>query len=55
MERYPGRCHLWRFDLGADAHALSTGGTLSHTNELNMLNALPDAFAPLASMMQEKK
>lgn len=55
MERYSGRCHLWRFDLDAYAHALSAGGTLAHTNELHMLNALPDAFAPLAAMMQEKK
>jgi uncharacterized protein (TIGR02679 family) len=55
MERYSGRCHPWRFDLDAYAYALSTGGMLAHTNELNMLNALPDAFAPLAAMMQEKK
>ncbi|HYA99467.1 MAG TPA: TIGR02679 family protein [Ktedonobacteraceae bacterium] len=55
MERYSGRCHPWRFDLDAYAHALSAGETLAHTNELNMLNALPDAFAPLAAMMQEKK
>ena len=61
MTRNPGRCYAWRFDpdsytlalqskLGADitpAHA--------NTSELDMLNTLPDIFAPLIAKMQEKR
>ena len=53
--RYAGRCYPWRFDPGSYELALQAGGVEARTSELNMLNTLPGVFAPLVTMMQEKK
>jgi len=55
MARYPERCHPWHFDPDDYAVAMQAGGSIARTNELNLLNALPDAFASLIVTMQEKK
>ena len=54
MARYPGRCHLWRFDSDAYAVALQHGGVTAPANELALLNTLPPVFAELVSVMQER-
>ncbi len=53
--RYAGRCYPWRFDPGSYELALQADGVEARTSELHMLNALPDIFAPLVTLMQEKR
>jgi uncharacterized protein (TIGR02679 family) len=55
MARYPGRCHPWHFDAGSYEVALRSDGVPARTSELDMLNTLPQDFAPLVAMMQEKQ
>ena len=55
MARYPGRCHPWHFDAGSYEVALRSDGVPARTSELDMLNTLPQDFAPLIAMMQEKQ
>jgi uncharacterized protein (TIGR02679 family) len=61
MTRNPGRCYAWRFD--PDSYTLAFQSKLgaditpayATTSELDMLNTLPDIFAPLIAKMQEKR
>ena len=55
MARYPERCHPWHFDPDAYQVALQSGGVPARANELDMLNRLPDVFAPLIAKIQEKQ
>jgi uncharacterized protein (TIGR02679 family) len=55
LARYPGRCHPWHFDLEAYTLALQSDGIPARPNDLNLLNALPETFAPLISAMQEQQ
>src|SRR5712691_3022161 len=55
VARYPGRCHHWRFDPDSYILAMHTGGVPANETELTALNELPDVFAPLVAMMQEKR
>ncbi len=55
MARYPGRCQPWRFDPDSYTVALQAGGIPARTGELALLDALPDVFAPLVTIMQEQK
>jgi len=54
LARYPGRCQPWRFDPEAYLHALQSEGMPARENELALLSALPEVFAPLIAVMQEK-
>lgn len=54
IARYPGHCHLWRFDSDAYAVALQHGGVTAPANELALLHTLPSVFADLVSVMQER-
>jgi len=54
MERYPGRCHPWRFDPESYVKALHDEGVPANTPDLAALSNLPGAFAPLVAIMQEK-
>ncbi len=54
MARYPGRCYPWRFDPDSYILAMHAGGVPANKTELTALNALPDVFASLVAMMQEK-
>ena len=54
MARYPGRCHLWHFDVDSYLSALQSDGIHAAANELDLLDTLPSDFAPLAAAMQEK-
>ncbi|HZT98749.1 MAG TPA: TIGR02679 family protein [Ktedonobacteraceae bacterium] len=54
MSRYPGRCIPWHFDPAAYLQALQTGGVSARADELAMLQRLPDVFALLVAVMQEK-
>ena len=53
--RYSGRCHPWHFDATSYQVALKTNGIEVGASELRMLNALPETFKPLVTMMQEKQ
>jgi uncharacterized protein (TIGR02679 family) len=55
MARYPGRCVPWHFDSAAYLHALQAGGVSAKADELMMLQGLPDVFAPLVVVMQERR
>lgn len=55
LARYPERCVPWRFDPDAYAQALQAEGMPTGANELASLNGLPPVFAPLISVMQQKK
>ena len=55
MARYPGRCQPWHFDPDSYTVALQSGGMSARTGELALLHALPDIFAPLVTIMQERK
>jgi hypothetical protein len=54
MERYPERCHLWRFDANSYLQAIHNKGVEAHAKELTALQSLPEIFAPLVATMQEK-
>jgi uncharacterized protein (TIGR02679 family) len=54
LERYPGRCHLWRFDPESYVKTLHDEGVPANTADLAALSNLPGVFAPLVAMMQEK-
>ncbi len=54
LARYPGRCHPWRFDADAYTVALHNGGVPASSNELALLNTLPNVFAPLIETIQER-
>ena len=53
MARYAERCHPWRFNPDAYQVALQSGGVPAGAHELDMLNTLPDVFAPVVAMIQE--
>src|SRR5205807_852661 len=54
VERYPGRCNLWRFDPESYVKALHDKGVPANSADLAALNNLPEVFATLVAMMQEK-
>src|SRR5712691_1051746 len=54
VERYPGRCHLWRFDPESYVKALHDKGVPANAADLAALSNLPEVFAPLVAVMQEK-
>ncbi len=54
LTRYPGRCHLWRFDRDTYSIVLRQGGIPAPTTDLALLDTLPEIFAPLVAVMQEK-
>ena len=54
VERYPGRCHLWRFDSESYVKALHDKGVPANSADLAALNNLPEIFAPLVAVMQER-
>src|SRR5437588_7693215 len=54
VERYPGRCHLWRFDPESYVKALHDKGVPANPGDLSALSNLPEIFAPLVAVMQEK-
>ncbi len=54
VERYPGRCHLWRFDSESYVKALHDKGVPANSADLAALSNLPEIFAPLVAVMQEK-
>src|SRR5256714_1658154 len=54
VERYPGRCHLWRFDPESYVKALHDKGVPANSVDLAALSNLPEIFAPLVVVMQEK-
>ncbi len=54
LERYPGRCHLWRFDPATYLAALHTRSIPLSAADRSDLQALPPAFTPLAAVMQEQ-
>ena len=54
MARYAGRCYPWRFDVESYAFALRAGGVTTNAVELAALSMLPEVFAPLVTVMQEK-
>ena len=54
LARYPGRCHLWRFDCDTYSVVLRQGGIAAPAADLALLNTLPEIFAPLVALMQEE-
>ena len=54
VERYPGRCHLWRFDPESYVKALHDKGVSANPADLAALSNLPGVFTPLVAVMQEK-
>jgi uncharacterized protein (TIGR02679 family) len=54
MARYPGRCIPWHFDTAAYLQALQSGGVSARAHELAMLQGLPDVFASLVAVIQER-
>ena len=54
VERYPGRCHPWRFDSESYVKALHDKGVPANSTDLAALSNLPEIFAPLVAVMQEK-
>jgi hypothetical protein len=54
VERYPGRCHLWRFDPESYVKALHDKGVPANPADLAALSNLPGVFTPLVAVMQEK-
>ena len=54
MARYAGRCYPWRFDAESYAVALHAGGVAANRVELAGLSTLPEVFASLVGVMQEK-
>lgn len=54
LARYPGRCHLWRFDCQSYSAILQQGGIQAPAADLALLDTLPEIFAPLAALMREK-
>src|SRR6266567_3311180 len=54
VERYPGRCHLWRFDSESYVKALHDKGVPANSADLAALSNLSEIFAPLVAVMQEK-
>lgn len=55
LARYPGYCYPWHFDHEAYMLALQSDGIPARPNDLNLLNSLPDTFAPLIAAMQEQQ
>ncbi len=54
LARYPGRCHLWRFDRDTYSSILRQGGIPASATDLALLDTLPEIFAPLVAVMKEK-
>jgi uncharacterized protein (TIGR02679 family) len=54
LTRYPRQCIPWHFDPVSYLLALESGGVPALTNDLYMLNTLPDIFVPLVATMQER-
>jgi uncharacterized protein (TIGR02679 family) len=54
LARYPDRCRLWRFDCDTYSAVLQQGGIQALTADLALLDTLPEIFAPLVALMQEK-
>jgi len=55
LAHYPEYCYPWHFDLAAYMLALQSDGIPARPNDLNLLNSLPDTFAPLITAMQEQQ
>jgi uncharacterized protein (TIGR02679 family) len=54
MLRYAGRCYPWHFNADSYMVALQAGGVTANMTELAALSTLPEVFAPLVLVMQEK-
>ena len=54
LERYPGRCHPWHFDPESYVKALHNEGVTANAADLAALSNLPEVFAALVAIMQEK-
>src|SRR2546423_1605683 len=54
VERYPGRCHLWRFDPESYVKALHDKGVPANSVDLAALRNLPEIFASLVVVMLVK-
>lgn len=54
FDRYPERCILWHIDSDAYEIALQNGGIAVRTNELNLLDTLPNVFTTLVERIQER-
>ena len=52
MERYPELCFPWHIDAEAYTLAIQADGIAAHKRELEMLDALPEVFAPLVEIIQ---
>lgn len=54
LEHYPGRLLLWRFNPESYVKALHDEGVPAHAADLAALSSLPEVFASLVAIMQEK-
>lgn len=52
MERYPGHCFPWHIDVEAYTLAIQADGIAASNRDLEMLNMLPEVFAPLVETIQ---
>ncbi len=55
MERYPELCFPWHIDAEAYTLAIQADGIAVHKRELEMLDALPEGFAPLVEIIQVRE
>jgi uncharacterized protein (TIGR02679 family) len=55
LERYPQRCYPWHIDPPAYTHAMQADGIVAQERDLQMLDTLPDIFAPLVEAMREQR
>lgn len=51
---YPRRCTMWHIDPDAYEIASQNGGIVAKTNELDLLDTLPDVFATLIERIRER-
>jgi uncharacterized protein (TIGR02679 family) len=54
MERYPELCFPWHIDAEAYTLAIQADGIAVHKRDLEMLDALPEVFAPLIEIIQAR-
>ncbi len=54
MERYSELCFPWHIDAEAYTLAIQADGITAHKRELEMLDALPEVFAPLIEIIQAR-
>lgn len=55
VERYPGRCHLWRFDPESYVKSSHDKGGPANAADLAALRNLPEIFTPLVTTLLEKR